>query len=193
MTQVPTGLFPESLRAEICGLLCCKYDCRASGAIPVLLGCRGPCGPHLESPGSGSAVLTAYRSRQPGYRVRVLVRVVGSGALCDRWLGPEDSEFKFAYLLLAKAAFGYHPFGQPRNKFPEPLLGRVTEAAGAVPRGPTECNATEDFLGCVWHVPAGPVWSSRWSAYHMTGPYWSDSKFKFAHISLVHDWSGSKL
>ncbi len=70
----------------------------------------------------------------------------------------------YTNLSLAKAAVGYHPFGhghsRPRDKFPEPLLARAgqgTKATGAVPRGPTECNATEGFLGCVWHVPAGRV------------------------------------
>jgi hypothetical protein len=45
----------------------------------------------------------------------------------------ESRNSSLPYLLLTKAAVGYHPFEQPRDKFPEPPLGRVPRPVRAVP------------------------------------------------------------
>jgi hypothetical protein len=35
----------------------------------------------------------------------------------------ESRNSNLPYIVFTKAAVGYHPFGRPRDKFPEPLLG----------------------------------------------------------------------
>ena len=54
----------------------------------------------------------------------------------------------------------------------------------AVPDVPTKCNPTVDYLGCVWHA-CQQVPNDRFVLIGtVTGQYWSDSEFKFAHIFL---------
>ncbi len=119
--------------------------------------------------------------------------LLGSCVSASRALETRISSLPYLLLANLKAAVGYHPFGRPGHDSETSFKFRSHSGAGYRSRWGSTPWAHgvqyQGFLGCVWHVSAGPKWltSSLVSVGTVTRPYLSDSEFKFAHIRLVHD------
>ena len=106
---------------------------RLTSAVDRCLPVPLPMRAHPEGAGDESAVLTADCSELPGYRVRTPVQV--SGPACPPVLSKRLG-FKFAVPLARRDCRWLPSPRQPRNEFPEPLLGRVPVPVRAYPLCP---------------------------------------------------------